>query len=156
MSAAGVVILSFVLAVGAGLGSVVGVYAYYAQQLPPPEMIEVQTSQSFKSTKIYDRTGTRLLYEVFDPKWGSRTVVPLDEMPDHLKYATIAIEDKDFYTNPGINIRGIVRAAYVDITGQGFQGGSSITTLLVKNAIIPLRKDRSAQSRARSKRRSSR
>ena len=138
MSAAGVVILSFMLAVGAGLGSVVGVYAYYAQQLPPPEMIEVQTSQSFKSTKIYDRTGTRLLYEVFDPKWGSRTVVPLDEMPDHLKYATIAIEDKDFYTNPGINIRGIVRAAYVDITGQGFQGGSSITTLLVKNAIIPI------------------
>jgi penicillin-binding protein 1C len=137
MSAAGVVILSFVLAVGASLGSVVGVYAYYAQQLPPPETIEVQTSQSFKTTKIYDRTGTKILFEVFDPRWGSRTVVPLEQIPDNLKYATIAIEDKDFYTNPGINIRGLIRAVYVDITGQGFQGGSSITTLLVKNVIIP-------------------
>jgi penicillin-binding protein 1C len=137
MSAAGVVILSLVLAVGASLGSVVGVYAYYAQQVPPPETIEVQTSQSFKTTKIYDRTGTKLLFEVFDPRWGSRTVVPLEQIPDNLKYATIAIEDKDFYTNPGINIRGLIRAVYIDITGQGFQGGSSITTLLVKNVIIP-------------------
>ena len=137
MSAAGVVVLSFVVAVVASLGSVVGVYAYYAQQVPPPEMIEVQTSQSFKTTKIYDRTGTKLLYEVFDPRWGSRTVVPLEQIPENLMFATIAIEDKDFYTNPGINIRGLIRAAYVDITGQGFQGGSSITTLLVKNVIIP-------------------
>ncbi|HEM61315.1 MAG TPA: PBP1A family penicillin-binding protein, partial [Chloroflexi bacterium] len=119
------------------LGSAAGVYAYYAQQLPPPEMIEEQTAQSFKTTKIYDRTGTKLLFEVFDPRWGSRTVVPLEQIPDHLEHATIAIEDQDFYTNPGINIRGIIRAAYVDVTGQGFQGGSSITTLLVKNVIIP-------------------
>jgi 1A family penicillin-binding protein len=137
MSAAGVVILSFVLAVTAGLGSVGGVYALYAQQLPPAETIEVQTSQSFKTTKIYDRTGTKLLFDVFDPRWGSRTVVPLEQIPDNLEYATIAIEDQDFYTNPGVNIRGVIRAAYVDITGQGFQGGSSITTLLVKNVIIP-------------------
>lgn len=137
MSAFGVVILSVVFAIAAAFGSVVGVYAYYAQQVPPAEMIEIQTSQSFKTTKIYDRTGTKLLYEVFDPRWGSRTVVPIDQIPDHLKYATIAIEDKDFYTNPGINIRGLARAIYVDITGQGFQGGSSITTLLVKNVIIP-------------------
>jgi penicillin-binding protein 1C len=137
MSAFGVVILSVVFAFAAAVGSVAGVYAYYAQQLPPAEMIEIQTSQSFKTTKIYDRTGTKLLYEVFDPRWGSRTVVPIDQIPDHLKYATIAIEDKDFYTNPGVNIRGIARSVYVDITGQGFQGGSSITTLLVKNVIIP-------------------
>jgi penicillin-binding protein 1C len=136
LSAAGLVVLSFVLAIGSSLGSVVGVYAYYAQQVPPPEEIEVQTAQSFKTTKIYDRTGTNLLYEVFDPRWGQRTVVPIDQIPDDLKYATIAIEDQDFYTNPGVNIRGLIRAAYVDITGQGFQGGSSITTLLVKNVII--------------------
>lgn len=137
LSAVGVVVLSVVFAVVAGFGSVAGVYAYYAQQVPPAEMIEIQTSQSFKTTKIYDRTGTKLLYEVFDPRWGNRTVVPIDQIPDNLKYATIAIEDKDFYTNPGINIRGMARALYVDITGQGFQGGSSITTLLVKNVIIP-------------------
>jgi 1A family penicillin-binding protein len=136
LSVLGVILLSMVFAVVASLGSVVGVYARYAQQLPPPEEIEVQTSQSFKTTKIYDRTGTKVLYEVFDPRFGSRTVVPIDQIPDHLKFATIAIEDQDFYTNPGINIRGIMRAFYVDITGRGFQGGSSITTLLVKNVII--------------------
>jgi 1A family penicillin-binding protein len=137
LSAAGLVVLSFVLVIGASLGSVVGVYAYYAQQLPPPEMIEVRTAESFKTTKIYDRTGTNLLYEVFDPRWGQRTVVPIDQIPDNLKYATIAIEDQDFYTNPGVNVKGLIRAVYVDLTGQGFQGGSSITTLLVKNVIIP-------------------
>ncbi len=137
MSAAGLVVLSLVLVIGASLGSVVGVYAYYAQQLPPPELIEVRTAESFKTTKIFDRTGTNLLFEVFDPRWGQRTVVPIDQIPDDLKYATIAIEDQDFYTNPGVNVRGLIRAAYVDLTGQGFQGGSSITTLLVKNVIIP-------------------
>ncbi len=137
VSAIGVVILGLVFSVVASVGSVAGVYAHYAQQLPPAEMIEVQTSESFKTTKIYDRTGTRLLYEVFDPRWGNRTVVPIEQIPDDMINATISIEDQDFYTNPGINLRGIARAIYVDITGQGFQGGSSITSLLVKNVIIP-------------------
>ena len=132
-----VVVLSLVFAVVAGVGSVAGVYAYYAQQLPPAEMIEVQTAESFKTTTIYDRTGTKVLFEVFDPRWGHRTVVPIEQIPEDMINATISIEDKDFYTNPGINIRGIVRALYIDITGQGFQGGSSITQLLVKNVIIP-------------------
>ncbi|TKJ31045.1 MAG: penicillin-binding protein [Chloroflexi bacterium B3_Chlor] len=135
-SAFGVVIVSLAFSVIAGLGSAVGVYAHYAQQLPPAEMIEIQTSQSFKTTTIYDRTGTKPLYEVFDPRWGNRTVVSIDQIPDDLINATIAIEDQNFYTNPGINLRGIMRAFYVDITGQGFQGGSSITQLLVKNVII--------------------
>ena len=132
-----VVILSLLFSVVASVGSVAAVYARYAQQLPAAEMIEVQTAQSFKTTKIYDRTGTKLLYEVFDPRWGNRTVVPIEQIPEHMTNATVAIEDQDFYTNPGINIRGIARAFYVDITGQGFQGGSSITQLLVKNVIIP-------------------
>jgi 1A family penicillin-binding protein len=136
LSVLGLAVLGFVFAVVAALGSVAAVYANYARELPPPEEIEIQTSQSFKTTKIYDRTGTKLLFEVFDPRFGSRTVVPIERIPDSLKYATIAIEDQDFYTNPGINIRGIARALYVDITGRGFQGGSSITTLLVKNVII--------------------
>ncbi len=131
-----VIVLSLVFTVVASVGSVAAVYAHYAQQLPPPEMIEVQTAQSFKTTKIYDRTGSKLLYEVFDPRWGNRTVVPIEQIPEDMINATISIEDQDFYTNPGINIRGIARAIYVDITGQGFQGGSSITSLLVKNVII--------------------
>jgi membrane peptidoglycan carboxypeptidase len=103
-----VVVLSLVFAVIAGVGSVAGVYAYYAQQVPPAEMIEVQTAESFKTTTIYDRTGTKVLFEVFDPRWGHRTVVPIEQIPEDMINATISIEDKDFYTNPGINIRGII------------------------------------------------
>jgi membrane carboxypeptidase/penicillin-binding protein len=136
ISAVGVIILTLVSVVVASAASVVAVYAHYAEQLPPPEMIEIQTSESFKTTKIYDRTGTKLLYEVFDPRWGNRTVVPIEQIPEDMINATISIEDQDFYTNPGINIRGILRAIYVDVTRQGFQGGSSITSLLVKNVII--------------------
>jgi len=156
--------LATILAMGAGLGSVVAVYAYYARQLPPPEAIEFRSQATFQTTKIYDRTGTVLLWEIFDPQWGNRTVVPLEQIPLHFKQATIAIEDKDFYGNPGIDIRGIARAAVGNLTGLVCEmeaaaslcgalesalpsaigsslyyrgGGSTITVQLVKNVLIP-------------------
>ncbi|MFQ6014681.1 MAG: penicillin-binding protein [Anaerolineae bacterium] len=122
----------------AGVGSVFAVYAYFVKDLPAPEEIGRQTSQTFKTTTIYDRTGQTVLYEIFDPQWGNRTVVPLESIPIHLRQATIAIEDRNFYENPGINIRGIARAAYQNFFGSGpIQGGSSITQQLVKNVLIP-------------------
>ncbi|HAL62699.1 MAG TPA: penicillin-binding protein [Chloroflexi bacterium] len=156
--------LATILAMVASLGSVVAVYAYYARQLPPPEAIEFRSQATFQTTKIYDRTGTVPLWEIFDPQWGNRTVVPLEQIPLHLRQATIAIEDKDFYQNPGIDVRGIARAAVGNLTGVVCQmegaaplcgalesalpeaigtslyyrgGGSSITQQLVKNVLIP-------------------
>ena len=119
-----------------GVGTAVGVYAYFTQNLPDPSAIE-RTQQDFETTKIYDRTGQVLLYEIFDPRWGDRTYVPLDQMPLHLREATIAIEDRNFYENPGINLRGILRAAISNFRGEQIQGASSITMQLVKNVLIP-------------------
>ena len=119
-----------------GVGSVIGVYAYFAQDLPDPSAIE-QAQQDFETTKIYDRTGQHLLYEIFDPKWGDRTYIPIDQIPLYLRQATIAIEDRTFYTNPGIDMKGIVRAFLSNIRGEQVQGGSSITVQLVKNVLIP-------------------
>ena len=61
------------------------------------------------STKIYDRHG-RLLYEIIDPHVGKHTPLPLDDIPPYLRQATIATEDANFYTNPGVDFRAILRA----------------------------------------------
>lgn len=122
--------------VASGLAVVGGVYAYYAKDLPDPQKIETQ-QEKFETTKIYDRTGQHLLYEIFDPRRGDRTIVPLAEIPLYLRQATIAAEDKSFYKNPGIDIRGISRAFWSNLQGGQVQGGSSITQQLVKNVLIP-------------------
>lgn len=130
-----------VLAVGAFIGiSVAGLfaaYSYFAQDLPAPEQIEELTLTSFETTKIYDRTGQHLLYEVIDPQGGDRTIVPLKDIPMHMRNATVALEDKTFYTNPGgINIEGLLRAFWNNLQGLPIQGGSSITAQLVRNVTM--------------------
>jgi membrane peptidoglycan carboxypeptidase len=117
------------------VGSAVGVYAYFAQDLPEPEQIEV-VEENFATTRIYDRTGTVLLHEVIDPQGGDRVWVTLDQVPEHLTCATVAIEDRTFWENPGINARGIARAFMANVRGEQIQGGSSITQQLIKNVLI--------------------
>lgn len=135
----GILVLSFaglnVLGLLTGAGTVVSVYAFYAQQLPEPGTI-AQVEQDFETTKIYDRTGEHLLYEVIDPLGGDRTWAELSDIPLYLQQATIAIEDRTFYENPGYNAEGIVRAVVNNLTGGVVQGGSSITQQLVKNVLI--------------------
>ncbi|MBI2911314.1 MAG: transglycosylase domain-containing protein [Chloroflexi bacterium] len=104
--------------------------------LPPLESIDELSPPL--SANIFDRHGT-LLYELFDPATGRREWIPLSQMPWTVQQATIATEDGNFYDNPGFNVRGILRAAYWNMTeGDGrLQGGSSITQQLVKNLFIP-------------------
>ncbi len=123
--------------VGVAAASAVAVYNYYAQDLPAPGEIVKQTNEQFKTTRIYDRTGKVLLYEIFDPQGGNRTVVPLDQIPANLKNATVALEDRNFWTNPGFDWYGILRAAYTTLRGEQVQGASTITQQLVKNVLIP-------------------
>ncbi len=118
-----------------GVGSVVSAYAYYAEQLPEPEAITA-VEQDFENVKLYDRSGSILLYEVIDPFGGDRTWVELQDIPEALREATIAIEDATFYENPGYNLEGILRALVNNLTGGAVQGGSSITQQLVKNVLI--------------------
>ena len=137
IGAVALVFFAITLLALAGIGTAVGVYAYFAKDLPDPSRIETE-QEEFETTEIYDRTGQVLLYEVFDPRLGDRTWVPLEQIPLYLRQATIAIEDKTFYENPGFDIKGFARAFYYYILRGGrVQGGSTITMQLVKNVLIP-------------------
>ena len=103
------------------------------KDLPSPELLS--SRQIPESTKIYDKTGKVLLYEVFDEE--RRTIIPFDEIPQSVKNATIAIEDKDFYTHPAFDLKSFIRAAIANVvSGWGSQGGSTITQQLAKNAFL--------------------
>jgi penicillin-binding protein 1C len=102
-----------------------------------PSIQEISSQQIGQSTKIYDRTGTVLLYELGDG--AHRTVVPFDQIPQSLKDGTIAIEDQNFYNEPAFDIKGILRAVYVDVTTASLaQGGSTITQQLARTAFLTL------------------
>ncbi|MBV8822209.1 MAG: transglycosylase domain-containing protein [Ktedonobacteraceae bacterium] len=86
------------------------------------------------SLKAYDQHGT-LIYQMLDQ--GLQTTVPLSKISPQLAHAEIAIEDQSFWTNPGYDITGIVRAALDDLThGRVVSGGSTITQQLIKNTIV--------------------
>jgi len=125
-------VLLFFLAIGA---SIVG-YIVVARQLPPPE--ELQTHQiAFVSSKIYDRTGTVLLYEVTDPQGGRRTYVPIGEISRHLIDATVATEDRDFWVHPGFDPIAIARALYYNLSERRIvSGASTITQQLARNVLL--------------------
>ncbi len=103
------------------------------KDLPHPE--KLNTFQPAQSTKVYDRTGTVLLYEIHGDQ--SRTVVDINKLPPYIKQATIAAEDQTFYEHSALDWRGVIRSLFVDITTGDFsQGGSTITQQLVKNVFL--------------------
>jgi membrane peptidoglycan carboxypeptidase len=129
--------ITLIMAVVAGGAALLGVYWYFARTLPPPEDI-IKAREQFETTLIYDRSGQTVLYQVIDPLNGDRQWTPITDIPPNLINATIAIEDKSFWDNPGFDVRGISRALWLTITQQSVQGGSSITQQLVKNNLIPV------------------
>ena len=103
------------------------------KELPHPERID--NLQPIQSTKIYDRSGEILLWEIHGEQ--NRTVVPSEEIPDYAKKATVAIEDQDFYNHSALDLKAIFRALLKNIiTGNFSQGGSTITQQLVKNVFL--------------------
>lgn len=100
-----------------------------------PTRDQMLNRQVTQSTKIYDRTGQILLYEISGGE--KRTVVSLDQIPQSLKDATVSLEDNQFYTEGAVNYTSILRALWVDVTHIGVvQGGSTITQQLAKNAFL--------------------
>ncbi len=114
--------------------SVMGLYAYYARDLPDPGTLS--NRQLFQTARILDRNG-KLLQEINDPNGGRRTLVTLDEIPLVARQATIAAEDASFYDNPGFDVRAVIRAAYQWLrNGEPVSGASTITQQLVKNTLL--------------------
>jgi 1A family penicillin-binding protein len=107
--------------------------AWISRDLPEPGTL--LTREVAQSTKIYDRTGEILLYEVHGDE--NRTLVKLTDIPEYIPQATISIEDKDFYEHHGIYWKGLVRAFTVGfLQNKRVEGTSTLTQQLVKNAIL--------------------
>ena len=126
----GYFLVSFFLLLATG-----GVWSSYivVRNLPDPRRLSERPIS--QSTKIYDRTGEIVLYEIHGDE--RRTVVRLSEIPKNMQNATIAAEDVNFYTHIGLDWRGIVRAFVKNLlSGDIRQGGSTITQQLVKKAIL--------------------
>jgi len=98
-----------------------------------PSSKELANRESQVSTKIYDRNGN-LLYKIY--KDQNRSIVPLTQIPIHVRLATLAAEDAEFYSHPGFSIKGIFRAVVQDLQTGSIQGGSTITQQLVKNTLL--------------------
>jgi penicillin-binding protein 1C len=112
-------------------------FLIWVSTLEIPDLSSFEERQVLQSTKIYDRTGEVLLYDLFQDV--RRTVVPFEEISRHIKNATIAIEDDQFYNHHGVEPKAIVRAALTNL-GQGDllggQGGSTLTQQVIKNSVL--------------------
>jgi penicillin-binding protein 1C len=105
-------------------------FAWYAKDLPSPSKLSQQTGYS---TVFYDRDG-KVLYDMYKDK--NRVPVVFDDIPKTLRQATIAIEDKNFYSHSGFSQTGIIRAVINMFLGRGLQSGSTITQQLIKNVLL--------------------
>ncbi len=102
--------------------------------LPAPDALITRASAG--TAKIYDRNG-QLLYEILDPRTGSRTRADLVDIPNYLQQATIATEDATFYSNPGVSLWAIARALYLNTRqGQVVSGGSTITQQVARLVLM--------------------
>ena len=119
-----------------GIGIVLfGILAIWISTLQLPDFKSFTDRKIQSSTKIYDRTGTILLYDVHQDI--KRTIIPYESMGINIKNATVAIEDSEFYNHKGIRISSIIRATvWAKITGKKIQGGSTITQQLIKNTLL--------------------
>jgi len=109
------------------------VFIFYAKDLPRPE--KFTEKQFVQSTKIYDRTGKVLLYEIYGEE--KRTLVSLDSIPEYLKKAVIVTEDSNFYSHIGIDFGGIFRSVLINLgIKELVYGGSTIPQQLIRSTFL--------------------
>lgn len=100
-----------------------------------PTLDDFRERKTTQSTKIYDRTGEVLLYDIFQNQ--KRTIITFDKISPYIKEATMAIEDQDFYTHNGIKPTAFLRALFVNVTSLSYsQGGSTITQQVIKKTVL--------------------
>src|SRR3989344_3589053 len=108
---------------------------YWVSTFQIPDLGSFEKRKVIQSTKIYDRTGKVLLYDLHQDI--KRTIIPIEEISRNIKNATVAIEDEEFYQHRGIKISSIIRAVLANIVkGRYSQGGSTITQQVVKNSLL--------------------
>jgi len=113
----------------------IGVIVILLSSLNIPDFHSFEDRKIENSTQIYDRTGEILLYDIHQDI--KRINIPFEQMGSHIKNATIAIEDAEFYTHSGIKITSTARAIFSNIFNIGIGGGgSTITQQLVKNTLL--------------------
>jgi len=117
-----------------GLVSAAGIYAWLFVDLPSLDTLYQRASAP--STRILDRHG-RVLYEISDPHQGRHTPVKFDDIPPYCREATIATEDANYYSHPGVDVGGILRAIWINLQGgEILSGGSTITQQLARNLLL--------------------
>ena len=114
----------------------IGVFQYFsiARALPSVSGLREKASQ-FETTHILDRNGNQL-YDIMDPNAGRRTYVPLNKISPYVVAATIATEDKEFYTHPGFDPMAITRALWQNYTTGGTVSGASTITQQLARALL--------------------
>ncbi|MFM2423847.1 MAG: hypothetical protein RLZZ70_234 [Candidatus Parcubacteria bacterium] len=131
------VIIDGVIVLFVGSILLVSALLIWVSTLEIPDLSSFEDRRVLQSTKIYDRTGEILLYDLHQDV--KRTIVPFEEISRHLKNATVAIEDERFYSHFGIDLKAIARAAFVNTTQGdllGGQGGSTLTQQVIKNSVL--------------------
>jgi len=130
-------ILGFLIVLALLVVGSIGIYQYFKISSSLPDVNELKEhAAKFETTRILDRDGN-VLYEILDPNAGRRTYVPLEDISPYLIAATIATEDKDFYTNPGFDLFGMIRALWQNYTaGEIRSGASTITQQLARSLLM--------------------
>jgi penicillin-binding protein 1C len=122
------------------------VYEYYKIAATLPSVADLQQRAStFETTRIFDRNGD-LLYEILDPSAGRRTFITLDKISPYVVAATIATEDKSFYSHPGFDWTAILRAFWQNFQGKETVSGASTITQQLARSLLLSPQERSEES----------
>jgi len=101
-----------------------------------PSIADIPQGLNQPSVKITDRSG-RLLYEILPSEGGRNAALSAENLPQCMKDATVAVEDKTFYQNPGVDIAGIIRAVWINLQGgETLSGGSTITQQVARTLLL--------------------
>lgn len=122
--------VGFLACILAGVIGFFVLFAWFSRELPKPGQVVRRTGFS---TKIYDRNG-KLLNDLYGDE--RRNPITIDQVPQHLKDAVVAIEDKEFYNHQGFDYLTVLRIPYNIVVRQRVVGGSTLTQQLVKNALL--------------------